>query len=108
MSSDSSFPESDTRLARGFKALAHPARLTIVKMLAEHDECVCGEIVDDLPLAQSTVSQHLKALREAGLVRGSEEGRCTCYCLDPDMMSVLASQTRAFFEMVDSSPSDSC
>ncbi len=78
-----SFAEEDQRLAEGLKALAHPARLTIVRLLAERDECVCGEIVDDLPLAQSTVSQHLKALKEAGLVQGTVEGRSTCYCLDP-------------------------
>ena len=77
------FTETDRRLAETLKALAHPARLAIVRLLAERDECVCGEIVDDLPLAQSTVSQHLKALKEAGLVQGTVEGRSTCYCLDP-------------------------
>jgi len=81
-----SFAEKDQRLAEGLKALAHPARLAIVRLLAERDECVCGEIVDDLPLAQSTVSQHLKALKEAGLVQGSVEGRTTCYCLDPEAL----------------------
>ena len=77
------FTETDRRLTETLKALAHPARLAIVRLLAERDECVCGEIVDDLPLAQSTVSQHLKALKEAGLVQGTVEGRSTCYCLDP-------------------------
>lgn len=79
----SGFADTDRHLAETLKALAHPARLAIVRLLAERDECVCGEIVDDLPLAQSTVSQHLKALKEAGLVQGTVEGRTTCYCLDP-------------------------
>ncbi len=109
MSTDSSFSGTQMRLAQGLKALAHPARLAIVELLAERDECVCGEIVDDLPLAQSTVSQHLKALKKAGLVRGTVEGRRTCYCLDPDAVVALADDVDAFFETVSpSSPVDSC
>lgn len=94
---DSSFADTDRRLAQHLKALAHPARLAIVRLLAERDECVCGEIVDDLPLAQSTVSQHLKALKEAGLVRGTIEGRRTCYCLDPEALSALDEDLAGFF-----------
>jgi len=83
---DSTITETDRRLARTLKALSHPARLAIVRLLAERDECVCGEIVDDLPLAQSTVSQHLKVLKQAGLVQGTVEGRTTCYCLNPEVL----------------------
>jgi ArsR family transcriptional regulator len=68
------------------------------RLLAERDECVCGEIVDDLPLAQSTVSQHLKALKEAELVQGTVEGRSTCYCLDGDAVTALEGDLTAFFE----------
>ena len=64
------------------KALSHPTRVRIVEFLAGVDRCICGEIVDLLPLAQSTVSQHLKVLKGCGLVRGEVEGLCTCYCLD--------------------------
>ena len=64
------------------KALGHPARVKIVEYLKTADRCICGEIVDILPLAQSTVSQHLKCLKEAGLVSGEVEGPRTCYCLD--------------------------
>jgi ArsR family transcriptional regulator len=64
------------------KALSHPARLRIVEHLKKVDQCICGEIVDILPLAQSTVSQHLKILKAAGLVLGEIEGPRTCYCLD--------------------------
>ena len=69
------------------KALGHPARLGIIAHLKKIDRCVCGEIVDILPLAQSTVSQHLKALKKVGLIRGEVEGPCTCYCLDHDMLA---------------------
>lgn len=86
---DAAFTDTDRRLAQTLKALSHPARLAIVRLLAERDECVCGEIVDDLPLAQSTVSQHLRALKEAGLVQGTVEGRRTCYCLDPEALQAF-------------------
>ena len=70
------------KLALICKALGHPTRLKIVAYLKEADRCICGEIVDILPLAQSTVSQHLKILKESGLVKGEIEGSRTCYCLD--------------------------
>lgn len=95
---DASFSDTDRRLAQHLKALAHPARLAIVRLLAERDECVCGEIVDDLPLAQSTVSQHLKALKEAGLIRGTVKGRSTCYCLDPEAVQALNDDMGDFFD----------
>ncbi len=78
------FPQHDIILARRIKALAHPARLAIVRALMRvgGDGCCCGDIVSGLPLAQSTVSQHLKILREAGLVRGEISGPRSCYCLD--------------------------
>jgi DNA-binding transcriptional ArsR family regulator len=95
---DVAFSDTDRRLAQHLKALAHPARLAIVRLLAERDECVCGEIVDDLPLAQSTVSQHLKALKEAGLIRGTVEGRSTCYCLDPEAVQALDDDLGSFFD----------
>lgn len=103
--SDVAFSDTDRRLAQSLKALAHPARLAIVKLLAERDECICGEIVDDLPLAQSTVSQHLKALKEAGIVQGTVEGRRTCYCLDPEVLSGLKEDLEAFFRTLDRSSS---
>jgi ArsR family transcriptional regulator len=75
---------SDGELAELAKALAHPIRVQIVRILARTDGCVCGDLVDQLPLAQSTVSQHLKVLKDAGLVRGTIDGPRTCYCIDPD------------------------
>lgn len=68
------------------KALGHPARVMIVNYLKRIDQCLCGDIVDQLPLAQSTVSQHLKCLKEAGLIKGEVEGPKTCYCLDTETL----------------------
>lgn len=77
------FAEDDNRFARYAKAFAHPARVAILKLLLKKQACVCGDIVDELPLSQSTVSQHLKELKEAGLIRGDIEGVRICYCIDP-------------------------
>lgn len=74
---------ADDELAALAKALAHPARIKILRILARRDACVCGDIVDELPLAQSTVSQHLKVLKDAGLIRGEVDGPRVCYCLEP-------------------------
>ncbi len=84
VSKTDAFQADQVRLAAWAKAVAHPARLAILKVLAERNRCICGEIVDELPLAQATVSQHLKALKEAGFVQGEIEGPRTCYCLDWD------------------------
>ena len=81
---DLEFTEADQRLAETAKAISHPARIAILRVLAERGSCICGEIVEELPLAQSTVSQHLKALKEAGLIQGEIEGPRTCYCIDWD------------------------
>lgn len=86
------FADGDVVLAARMKALAHPARLAIVRALAGvgGNGCSCGEIVRDLPLAQSTVSQHLKILREAGIIRGDVGGPRSCYCLDHDVLASVA------------------
>jgi ArsR family transcriptional regulator len=76
------FPERDLKLADFTKALSHPARISILKALAEKGECICGDLVADLPLAQSTVSQHLKALKEVGLIKGTIDGPRSRYCID--------------------------
>lgn len=74
---------SDAELARLAKALAHPARVAILRRLLAQGECVCGEIVEGLPLAQATVSQHIKVLKQAGLVAGEVDGPRVCYCVNP-------------------------
>ena len=73
----------DEALASLARALSHPVRVAIVRHLASRGTCVCGEIVSVLPLAQATVSQHLKVLKQAGLVQGEVDGPRTCYCLEP-------------------------
>ena len=75
------------RLAGLCKALAHPIRVQIVRLLMTVDTCVCGDIVQKLPLAQSTVSQHLKILKDAGLVEGEIDGQRTCYCLNREALA---------------------
>lgn len=76
------FDDPENELAELAKALGHPARVAILKELAKRQSCVCGEIVEVLPLSQSTVSQHLKALKEAGFIDGTVEGAKSCYCIN--------------------------
>ncbi|MDQ6756960.1 MAG: metalloregulator ArsR/SmtB family transcription factor [Bacteroidota bacterium] len=76
------FTVKHNNLSRYAKALAHPARVAILQLLAKKQECICGDIVDELPLSQSTVSQHLKELKDAGLIKGDIDGAKVCYCID--------------------------
>lgn len=80
------FLAPEVRLAAYNKALSHPARIAVLKLLAERGACTCGEIVDVLPLAQATVSQHLRVLREAGLIRAAPDGPRTSYSADPEAL----------------------
>jgi len=76
------FTEKQNRLATMMKALAHPARIAILQELIKTNACVCGDLVTDLGLAQATISQHLKELKNAGLIKGSIEGTRVCYCIN--------------------------
>jgi DNA-binding transcriptional ArsR family regulator len=76
------FTVKDNKIAAYAKALAHPARVAILQILIKKQSCICGDIVDELPLSQSTVSQHLKELKESGLIKGDIEGAKVCYCID--------------------------
>jgi DNA-binding transcriptional ArsR family regulator len=76
------FSVKDNRLSKYAKALSHPARVAILKLLIKQNSCICGDIVEELPLSQSTVSQHLKELKEAGLIKGEINGVKICYCID--------------------------
>jgi ArsR family transcriptional regulator len=86
----------ETRLASMLKALGNPIRFQIIKTLAERQMCITQDLVETTTLAQSTVSQHLKVLREAGLIRGEIEGPATCYCLDPDNIRWLKEQIESW------------
>lgn len=78
------FNTNQKRAAQLTKALGHPARIAIIELLAERKTCICGDITQELPLAQSTVSQHLKALKTAGIIKGEIDGVRVCYCLDEE------------------------
>lgn len=78
--------DDDRELAALTRALGHPVRVRILRFLAGKNACMCGEIVKELPLAQSTVSQHLKILKEAGLIRGEVDGPKVCYCINPKVL----------------------
>lgn len=85
-------------LADQAKALAHPARLAILQVLAARGTCLCGEVVDELPLAQASVSRHLKTLKDAGLIRGEIEGPRSCYCVDAEALRSLRRALDGFFD----------
>jgi DNA-binding transcriptional ArsR family regulator len=91
ISKSAHFNEQQNSLANIAKALGHPARLAIVEFLLKQKECFCGDIVSELPLAQATVSQHLKELKTAGIIKGNIEGNSICYCLNENTISELIS-----------------
>tara|TARA_B100000809_G_scaffold152673_1_gene150039 strand:+ start:771 stop:1097 length:327 start_codon:yes stop_codon:yes gene_type:complete len=90
------FTEEQNHLAMMAKAIAHPARIAILEHLSKTDVCVCGDIVDEIGLAQATISQHLKALKAVGLIKGNTEGAKVCYCIDSDNMNKLSSLLSQF------------
>jgi ArsR family transcriptional regulator, arsenate/arsenite/antimonite-responsive transcriptional repressor len=81
---NTNYQEDEVQLARFAKALSHPARISILKLLASMNTCFCGEIVEELPIAQSTVSQHLKELKDSGLIQGCTEPPKVRYCIEPE------------------------
>jgi len=86
------FTEEQNRLAILLKAIAHPARLAILQQIISANACICGELVDELGLAQATISQHLKELKLAGLIQGTIEGVSVCYCINPAVWKELTDQ----------------
>ena len=96
------FGTIENELADFAKALGHPARVAILKELARRQSCICGEIVEVLPLAQSTVSQHLKELLHAGLIQGTVEGAKSCYCINWETFRRFENTFGQFFEQANS------
>ncbi len=92
------FSVKENWLARYAKALAHPARIAILNILAQRQTCMCGDIVEELPLSQSTVSQHLKELKEAGLITGEIDGAKVCYCINDKEWKAAKAGLQQFFE----------
>ena len=91
------FTAEQKRLATLTKALGHPARIAILMHLININSCVCGDIVEKIPLAQSTISQHLKALKQAGIIHGEVEGAKTCYCINPKVWVEMKGTLSQFF-----------
>lgn len=96
------FTTEQNELAALAKALGHPARVAIIEYLSKQTNCICGSIVDAIPLAQATVSQHLKELKNAGLIQGNIEGNAICYCIDPVNWKKFKSMLDPIFKMAES------
>ena len=92
------FSVDQNELAEFAKVLGHPARIAILQLLSAKDQCINGTLVDEIGLAQATISQHLKALKEMGLVKGSIEGVSVSYCIDRDKVLILKNQFDVLFE----------
>jgi predicted transcriptional regulator len=91
------FSKEQNQLAQLLKAMAHPARIAILQQLMKSKTCICGDLVDELGLAQATISQHLKELKNAGLIQGTIEGASVCYCINPETWKMLENETSSFF-----------
>jgi ArsR family transcriptional regulator, arsenate/arsenite/antimonite-responsive transcriptional repressor len=102
------FTSEELQLADIAKALSHPARIKILKILAEKNVCICGDIVEILPLAQATVSQHLKELKRVGLIQGEIEGPKTCYCLSCGFLIKAYESLKNLFEKINQGGCLSC
>ena len=98
LSKTEEFTLKQNKIARYMKALGHPARIAILEVLIKRQACICGDIVENLPLSQSTVSQHLKELKEAGLIKGEIEGVKVCYCIDEKEWENVKSTFSSFFD----------
>ncbi len=97
LSKTEKFTETQNEIASMAKALGHPARIAILQFLAQQKTCICGDIVNDLPLSQSTVSQHLKELKKVGLIKGQIDGPSVCYCIDINVLAKARKQLTDLF-----------
>lgn len=91
------FTDKQNKLALMMKALAHPARIAIIEQLIKANACICGDLVEELGLAQATISQHLKELKNAGLIKGTIEGTSVCYCIDEKVWKQYKKDFDSFF-----------
>jgi ArsR family transcriptional regulator len=102
------FTDKQNAIATLAKALGHPARIAILDYLLKVDTCICGDIVNELPLAQPTVSQHLKELKNAGIIKGNIEGNAICYCIDEKVLSKLQSYFSGIETKIEKKKSSCC
>ncbi|WP_295671679.1 helix-turn-helix transcriptional regulator [uncultured Mucilaginibacter sp.] len=100
------FTEEQNRLATLLKALAHPARIAILQQIINANACICGDLSAELGLAQATISQHLKELKNAGLIQGTIEGVSVCYCINPTTWAILKNELSGFLNTA--GPGNSC
>jgi len=102
------YTTKELSIAKYAKALSHPARIAILNLLLKKQSCICGDIVEELPLSQSTVSQHLKELKEAGLIKGDIDGVSVCYCIDEKEWKKASSLISGFMELLKGNKSNCC
>jgi DNA-binding transcriptional ArsR family regulator len=95
------FNDEQNWLAVMLKAIAHPARIAILEQIIKANACICGDLVEELGLAQATISQHLRELKNAGLIQGTIEGVSVCYCIEPKAWALLQNQLNSFFNQVE-------
>ncbi|MGJ7032278.1 ArsR/SmtB family transcription factor [Niabella hirudinis] len=91
------FNKQQNRLATILKALAHPARIAILQHIIKSQACICNDLVDELGLAQATISQHLRELKNTGIIRGNIEGTSICYCIDEKVWTQISNELSGFF-----------
>jgi ArsR family transcriptional regulator, arsenate/arsenite/antimonite-responsive transcriptional repressor len=102
------FSQHQNTIAILAKALAHPARVAIIDYLLSVNTCICGDIVNKLPLAQPTVSQHLKELKTAGIIKGNIEGNAICYCIDENVIAVLQAYFAHIAQIINHKKTNCC
>lgn len=102
------FTEEQNRIANMAKALGHPARISILQHLFQSDSCICGDLVDKIGLAQPTISQHLKELKNAGLIKGNVEGTSVCYCIHKENWLEMKKLLNSFLDSDISTTSECC
>lgn len=102
------FSEEHNQLAMWMKAMGHPARVAIIEFLLKANQCICSDIVDELPLSQPTVSQHLKELKQAGIIQGNVEGTAICYCLNPETMKQIRQRISGISDRLEEKQGSSC
>ena len=108
VSKTENYSSKELSIAKYAKALSHPARVAILHVLLKKQSCICGDIVDELPLSQSTVSQHLKELKEAGLIKGDIDGVSVCYCIDEKSIELIRDYFANISEMLHVKKNNCC
>ena len=102
------YSEEQVELAQMIKVLGHPARIAILQSIIRADKCICGELVTEIGLAQSTISQHLNELKSIGIIQGTIEGTSMCYCINTEKWTKLSNQIQALFQSVECNENGCC